>query len=730
METFGRFLKQYGWTTLLFLSLIVALTIMSQILQNASEFADVYSALLISTWFGIAVLLGLFVRTISSLYRKLKAHTPGAKITLRLTILAALLMAIPTITIYAFSMNFIQQGINQWFDVKTETALTNASEVVRYSLDNKTRDSLNLTQAIVQEQTDLLERFPATAVNRLRKLLNAEEVALYQGNQQLVAFSARESTQILPNTPAENLFQQVRQKNTYAAIESSSAELTDNYIRVLIPFTDNFNTEYALQAIFPISSNISALSDSVAVAASQYKELSYLKGPLITSFSLILSMLVLLTLVTAVLFSIRAIDNFASPIRVLTQGTRAISEGDYQVRMPVEEKGEFGELIQSFNEMTEKISQARNDLRLSHQQTEVQKLYLQGVIQNLSSGIITLDGDQRLKSINGAAERILDSQLHGFENQALAQLIYGDHDLSTNLTDLFQQIHQQINGGKANRTWELKFDYHLKNQHKILMIHGSPLPSSNSLVAGYILVFDDITELVQAQLNRAWSDIARRLAHEIKNPLTPIQLSAERLNFKLQNKLPETEKQLLERMTKTIIDQVATMQNLVQAFTDYANTPEVHLQPNHLNDLIASIAEMYHNPAINWRIQLDLQAPETLVLSDLNRLRQLIHNLIKNALEACETSEQPKVTICTRLQENDLFEIQICDNGQGIPEESQNWIFEPYATDKPKGTGLGLAVVRKVVEEHHGQITFKTSPQQGTCFIITLPTVNTKSEAG
>lgn len=725
MSTFGRFLKQYGWTSLLFLAIVIALTIMSQILQNASEFADVYSALLFSSWLGIALLLGLFAKTLWSLYSKLKKKVPGTKITIRLSLLATLLMGIPAITIFAFSMNFIQQGITQWFDVKTETALGNASELVRYTLDAKTRDNLNLTQAITQEQSDLLASFPITGVSNLRRLLNAEEVALYQTNQQLVAFSSHESSQILPKTPGENLFQQVRQNTTYAAMEKSEDGL-ESFIRIFIPFNDTFNNEYALQAIFLIPSNIMALSESVETANRQYLELSYLKAPLTTSFSLILTMVVLLTIVTAILFSVRAIENFTTPIRVLARGTRAVSQGDYNVQMPIKERDEFGELILSFNEMIAKISKARNDLRISHQQTEVQKLYLQGVIQNLSSGVITFDAKKNIRSMNEAAESILNCEFATLQHQNLKQLATANQTLHKALQTLFEEIAPRFSTPENQKHWELRFDYHCKKSHKILMLHGTSLSAQTHQTAGYVLLIDDITDLVQAQLNQAWSDVARRLAHEIKNPLTPIQLSAERLNMKLSRHLEGDDLKLLERMTTTITDQVASMQKLVQAFSDYAKPPEVRLQPTEINSLLHSIIEMYQQP--NWQFNVQLTEPAPILMADLTRLRQLFHNLIKNALEACEQNSIIKIQLHSRLIAKDELEISLCDNGPGMPEEAQNWIFEPYATNKPKGTGLGLAIVRKIIDEHHGNIHVKTSVNQGTCFIIKLPAINPQTE--
>ncbi|MBO1924740.1 ATP-binding protein [Thiomicrorhabdus sp. 6S3-12] len=733
MGSLGRFIKQFGWVSLLFSVLMVMLAVMSQILQNASQFAEVYSVLLFITWLGVGVLLVLFFRTLWKLYKQLKQKIPGIKVTIRLTLLATLLMGIPAITIFAFSLNFIQQGISQWFDVTTEDALEKASSLASITLDNKTRDSLKLTQSVVSQQQIALEFNPIAAVDSIRNLINAQEVALYQTNQQLIAFSSQDNTQILPNTPGDNLFQQVRKETPYAAIESQpGATQKEQFVRVFIPITNSLNAQYALQAIFPLPTNITELSDSVALATEQYRELSYLKGPLTFSFTLILSMVVLLTLVTAVLFTIRAVQNFTSPIRVLARGTKAVSRGDYTIRMPVKQQDEFGDLINSFNDMIARIAQARNDIKLSHQQAEVQKLYLQAIIQNLSSGVITLDTQKQIRTLNSAAERILGIKSEHLLEQSLPFLAKAKnletlqddeamHQQSLQL--LFDKIVQHFDDhqNQPNLTWALQFEFQSSEGQKILMLHGSPLPSLEKQVAGYIIVIDDITDLVQAQLHAAWSDVARRLAHEIKNPLTPIQLSAERLNFKLGRRLQGEDRELLERLTQTIIEQVSTMQTLVQAFSDYANTPEVELQKTELCSLIQGITEMYQNPNAKWQVTSHLNNNCPLVMADKARLRQLFHNLIKNALEATEDLPQPRVEISAEQIDEDSLQIKVCDNGPGIPKEAQNWIFEPYATDKPKGTGLGLAIVRKIVDEHHGQIRVKASPAEGTCFIITLP---------
>ena len=726
MKTTGwKNTKQYGWLALLSGTLLIALVMMSQILQNASEFADAYSSLLLFTVIGTVVLLFMLIRTVLALRKSYQQNVPGIKVTVRITAIFTLLLGLPVATIFYFALIFIQQGIHQWFDVKTEVALQNATTLVRTTLDNKTIDSLNLTLNVAKENGSLLASSPFTGVSTIRAKLNAQEVALYHSNQQLIAFSSLNDLDILPVPPADNLFQQIRQKKTFAAIESLPGTMQPHeFIRVLIPFTDlQLPGSYALQVIFDVPTGMTELAESVKVASGQYTELSYLKGPLTASFTLILSMVLLLTLVTTLLFTIQLVQNMTRPIRTLARGTAAVSRGDYSIKMPIDRDDDFGTLIQSFNNMIQKISQARNDIKFGHQQTEVQKLYLQAIIQNLSSGVLTFDMNKRLRTSNEAAASILNTQLNRHMSRKFVDII--DQEENRHLKDLFEHIYPLFEASDAN--WHLQYKLSCKKGQKVLQLSGSTLPSIDKKIGGFVIVIDDITDLLQAQLNAAWSDVARRLAHEIKNPLTPIQLSAERLNYKLHDKLEHKDQALLARLTNTITDQVASMQALVEAFSDYANTPEVQTRKLNINSLIADIVLMYQSRQSNWSIKHQLDANCPIIMADASRLRQLFHNLIKNAIEACEDAqleEKARISLTTQCTKDlSQLTITLCDNGPGIGEEAQNWIFEPYATDKPKGSGLGLAIVRKIVEEHSGNIRLESPPEGGTCFIIEIPII-------
>ena len=717
------FIKQYGWLILLSALLVVALIFMSQILQNASQFAQMYLPLLGFTLVGILILVALLVRTLYSLYRHYRNRSVGIKLTLRLTGYVTLLVGIPILIIYFFALNFIQQGIDQWFDVKTEKALNEAVKLVQANLADKMRDKLYQTETLAEEKRQSLLQLPADTLNSLLNSLNAQSLALYKSSGQLVAFSSQASqasAPILPPKPEESAFQQARNGHAYANINTiPGGTNAQSVIEVLIPLKgDSPQTQYALHAIFSIPDTLTQLANTVQRAASQYNELSYLQAPLKNSFTLVLSLLVLLALVTSILLTLQAVQNFTRPIRTLARGTRSVAKGDYSLKMPSDRDDELGQLIHSFNEMIQKINRARNELKFSHQQTEVQKLYLQAIIKNLSSGVLTLDAHRNLRTTNQKLDEILNFDSTRHLGKPLEMLLQDAN--STHLAPLIQEIKTLF---QQQGTWHKQLQFNCKKGEKTLLLHGSTLPSLDQATGGYVVVIDDVTELVQAQRHAAWSDVARRLAHEIKNPLTPIQLSAERLDYKLANKLSEVDAQLLHRLTHTIIEQVHAMQDLVQAFTEYANTPALQLQPLSVHKTLNSIVEMYTSNKTPWTIVTHFADTPLTIQADPHRLRQLFHNLFKNALEALKDQPDPQIILTTAL-EGDSVRITFCDNGPGIAEEAINWIFEPYATDKPKGTGLGLAVVKKVVEEHHGHITIETPEDQGVCFVLIFPRVS------
>jgi nitrogen fixation/metabolism regulation signal transduction histidine kinase len=727
MKQPGLFVKQYGWLLLIAGILVLTLWLMSFIVKDAPQFVEYYALLLAFALVGTLVLVGFLIRTLVKLYQQYKLGITGIRTTLRITTTLTLLLAFPITILYYFSLNFIHHGIDQWFDVPTEQALADASALVRHQLDSTTRDHLNAVIQAEQQAQPFLIQTPALMLGEFRQRLGAQEAALYSPNRLLVAYSHQFGTQILPSAPSNNLFQQVRQGHPYAAVEKLP-ESEQQIVRILIPIREAFvNQVYALQVIFPLSEQLTRYAESIRKAESQYQEINYLRQPLKTSFTLILSMIFLLTLVTALLFTVQAAQNLTRPIRHLVRGTERVAQGDYSTKMQVDRDDEFGTLIQSFNDMIQQVAKARNDIKINHQQTEVQRLYFQAVIRNLTNGVITLDMNRRLRTINDKASQILGINLQSQVGQRFCDI--AEQEEAGHLKPFFDVVMPQFEGQQSGQidsgpwTQQISLQYH--QQQRILLLHGSTLPSIDQKIGGFVIVLDDITDLVQAQLHAAWSDVARRLAHEIKNPLTPIQLSAERLKMKLASQLDDASNEFVDRMTRTIIDQVDTMQTLVQAFIDYAHTPEVQLSRIDLNQLIIDLVSLYQDPGVKGVILTELDDTCTEILADASRLRQLFHNLIKNALEATEDVASPQIILRTDCHSQaDKIKISVTDNGSGISEQAVNWIFEPYATDKPKGSGLGLAIVKKIVEEHNGHIELSSSNTEGTCFMITLSKPN------
>lgn len=720
-----QFFRSYGWILLSTLLLISALAVMRYLLQHAPDLVSYYLALLIFSLMASLALLTILARSLIKLYQQYRRGESGIQTTVQLSGTLSLLLAVPIMILFYFSLSVIHQSIDQWFDLKTEEALSDASALVRSNLDNATRDHLNATLRTEERFREALIQRPAFSINDLREALNAQEVSLYQSNGQLIAFSNAFGLTILPERPADNLLQQVRQRNNYAALETQLTNEQD-IIRVLVPVIDPFlNQTFALQAIFTVPDHITRYAESVRLAESQYQELNYLRQPLKTSFSLLLFLVVLGTLVSTILFTIQAVQNLTRPIRQLIQSTQRVADGDYTTVMPIERNDEFGRLIQSFNVMTQQVAKARNDIKLNHQQTELQKLYFQAVIRNLTNGVITFDTQRRLRTFNNRAIDILKLHHHPLTGQVFSEVFNEIQDphlapLIQLLINKLQKPQQTDNNTlyKDHQPWAFEVTLQIDKEQRILRVQGASLTTLDHQLAGYVLVLDDITDLVQAQLHAAWGDVARRLAHEIKNPLTPIQLSAERLAFKLMPKLDETDQALLQRMTQTITQQVQSMQSLVQAFIDYAHTPDLNLTETNLNNLVQEIAILYQTSLPSNGLKLDLYTGDITVSVDANRIRQMLHNLVKNAVEALADHPNPVVTIGTTLINNpERICLSVQDNGPGIPNAADNWVFEPYATNKPKGTGLGLAIVKKIVEEHQAQIELKTN-EQGTEFII------------
>jgi nitrogen fixation/metabolism regulation signal transduction histidine kinase len=463
---------------------------------------------------------------------------------------------------------------------------------------------------------------------------------------------------------------------------------------------------------------MSELADNVQSSYTKYKELAYLREQLKISFAMTLTLVLLFSIFSAVWAAFYSARRLAAPIRDLAEGTKAVADGDYSTHLPVPSSDEMGFLVESFNEMTRKIAHARDEARQSQEEAEAQRAYLEAVLGRLSSGVMTFDQDKYLRTANASAGQILGLPIEFLLSKTLPS-ICAQHPYLQQFKDAVEPHLEETAGD-----WREQVILFGTSGRQMLMCSGTSLPSHTQGQAGYIIVFDDITALIQGQRDAAWSEVAQRLAHEIRNPLTPIQLAAERLRHKYLKTMDRKDSEVLDRLTHTIIQQVETMQDMVNTFSEYARTPQMRLEPMDLNHLIKEVLDLYRNVDRTAQFEVRLEQDIPLIEADADRLRQVLNNLLNNALEAYDRATPPQLTISTRcLQEANLrfVELRIEDHGPGIPSEILGQVFEPYVTTKTKGTGLGLAIVKKIVEEHGGVVWLENNQNgPGACAIIRL----------
>ncbi len=481
-----------------------------------------------------------------------------------------------------------------------------------------------------------------------------------------------------------------------------------------------------MQAKFPLEQRLSTLANAVQGSYNQVRELTYLRTALKYSFTLTLSLVLLISLLASVYGAFFFSRRLVTPIQLLMQGTRAVARGDFATRVPTPARDEIGFLVHSFNDMTQRLARASEDALQSQQQVERERRKLEVILARLSTGVVSLEPDLRIRTANQAASAILGVNLETHVGESIVQARARASRCSDS-SSAWRRAHLQ--GG--DREWREQIMLRAEGGRRVLMCACTELPGDTDSPNGYAIVFDDITALLQAQRDAAWGEVARRLAHEIKNPLTPIQLSAERLRRKYL-KPDSGEAELLDRATHTIIQQVEAMKQMVNAFSEYARTPRMEITRFDVNALITELCDLYAHQEKPLAITLSLSRDLPPIEADAGRLRQVLHNLLRNSLEAMEHQDEARVEISTRrisATDSELVEIRVADNGPGFLRDIVHQAFEPYVTSKPKGTGLGLAIVKKLVEEHGGQINARNREQGGAEISILIPICSRRGRA-
>ena len=686
--------------------------LISEASSNTSLFARSYPWLLAT---GGMLALGLILiisYQLRLLRRKVKGHVFGSRLTQRLLVILALMALIPGILVYVLSVQFLSKSIESWFNVKVEKGLESGLNLGRTTFD-RLLSELEAKAAYMGGQ--LAEVAPGEevfSVNQLREESGVEEVTLVSARGKLIAFAGSERVGLAPDLPAAKILRQVRSNHTHRSVDAG--DTPGRYIlRVVVPVVHIGLDDgvRALQVLDVAPASLAHDAETVRTVARDYQEIALARSGLRSLFGLALTLSLLLTLLVAVALAILLSESLSAPLNMLAESARAVGKGDFSKVNPVKSRDELGVLTQSFNTMMRRLGEASDQVARNQQQLENAKTYLESILARLSAGVLAFDERFMLRTVNPSATDILHIKL----NQ-----VRGIHlqDWGSALPELKALVAEIVGefGATGGKTWEKQIEFLSKSGERTLLVRGTRLPAN--IDSGYIVVFDDITQLMQVQRDAAWGEVARRLAHEIKNPLTPIQLAAERLRYKLADRLDAADSALLTRATDTIVNQVGALKAMVDDFGEYARTSRMSPQILDLNGLIREVLVLYETMGARIALELDPDLPK--VNGDVKLLRQVLHNLIQNALDALAEVSNPSVLIKTELSDTGI-RLSISDNGSGFSEALLSRVFEPYVTTKPKGTGLGLAIVKRIVEEHQGRIQVANVEPHGASVSIHLP---------
>ena len=704
---------------LLVVLLLAALYLMIGAARDSALFSRYYSSLLVVNIVALVLLAGLILYQLQQMISQYRRHAAGSRMKLRLVVLFIILSIAPVSVMYYFSLEFIHRGVDSWFDATIEEALQNSLELSRASLNVRMRELLHTTEKLADEMAGVGNRSTTLLLNDLRERSGAEELALFAISGRPIASSHKELNRLAPSRPNEAILMQLRKGESYVGLEPFDESRTRVRVVLNLPATLWLRDARILQALYAVPPRVSTLAENVQQAYTKYTELSFLRSPLKYSFTITLSLVLLLTMLTAVWAAFMYAHRLVAPIRDLVRGTRAVATGNYERRLPVRSHDEFGHLARSFNEMTQRLAQARDEARHSQQHIETQRAYLEAILKRLSSGVLTVGTDGVLHTANPAAAAILDVPLDELSGHKLEAIVQRHPHLAPLAAVLIPHLSIQ-----EDNEWREEVVLFGDNGRQVLLCRATVLRRKGDLQHDHVIVFDDITSQIKSQRDAAWGEVARRLAHEIKNPLTPIQLSAERMRRKYLGSMPDEDARLLDRSTHTIVQQVEALKEMVKAFSDYARSPDLHMRPLDFNQLIGEVVDLYRGEEGEFEFELQLQDGIPPVDADSGRMRQLLNNLIKNAQETVAGRERARIVLRTRWHDEldgRFMELRVEDNGPGIPDDVMAHLFEPYITTKPKGTGLGLAVVKKIVEEHNGVIYAENLPSGGAGFVIRLP---------
>ncbi|MEM7612081.1 MAG: ATP-binding protein [Pseudomonadota bacterium] len=717
----ARPIRNLLFTVLASIGLVLALSalvLLAKTSNNSEELDRLSQLTLVINGAGIVVLLLLLLGNIVRLIRDLRRQVPGARLKTRMMLAFVGLALIPLSVVYYFSLQFLNRGIDSWFSVQVEQGLEDALELSRAAMDIQVRNGLARTQRIALRLDSIPDGQLLAALSRERRNAGAIELVVFTQNSRILALSSERSMGVVPAAPTEEVLLQIRAQRPYVSLDPVSEGLFEVRAAVALDGYDNSRPLRLLQAVYPVTQRLSAMAANVDQSYTDYQRLVLLRAPLKSTFTLSLTVVLLVSALGAIYGAFFFSRRLVEPIQQLVAGTVAVARGDLETELAPPPRDEIGVLVSSFNDMTRRLRAARDEAQQSRAQVEAERANVETILARLSTGVIALTPNLHIRTANNAAAEILGVDLDRRAGESLEEVARGQL--------LLQQLYDiaQAHFAAGQTEWREQIMLREEVGRRVLTCACTLLPTDDPAASGYVIVFDDITTLLEAQRDAAWGEVARRLAHEIKNPLTPIQLSAERLRRRYIGRMNDDDSQVLDRATHTIVQQVESMKEMVNAFSDYARAPDMQITQFRLNRLVTEVVELYRAEGTAIDITMHLADEAPMIEADNGRVRQILHNLLRNAVEALADTESGEIDVTTSVESHfggQMVRIEVRDNGPGFRAGPVQQVFDPYVTSKPKGTGLGLAIVKKLVEEHAGTIEAGNRETGGAKVSIILP---------
>lgn len=723
----GLSLSPPRWTRIARWCLAIAGAILITLLATASVNSELltryYTALLIANGVIVLGLAAMVIYQVAVLLRARRNNVFGAKLTTRMMMFFAVVAVLPGAVVYGVSVAFLSSSIESFFDTRVEKALDAGLQLGRTALSQPLKDLSRNAESMAQGLANSEPSEARVALARAREGTAVDYAAILSANGTQLAVATESRTSVAPSPPSPLELRSVRSMQSLANVES----LGDSglLLRAVVPIaSSSLSPPRILLVAQSVAPNLREQTERVDAGFRDYQEVSFQRNALKRLFAFTLTLLLLLALLTALSLASVFSERLATPLARLAEATRAVAAGDFSRRQPVAGRDELSVLAGSFNTMTAQLADAREQDALNRRAIETSNLYLENVLRNLNAGVLVFTDDFVLRVANAAASVILQSRVDAHVGTALST--WRSVDTAEPALTAFAEIvtRQFARGGEGD--WQHEQEMMIGGNARTMIVRGSRRVVSD--VAARIVVFDDITEVLQAQRDTAWAEVARRLAHEIKNPLTPIQLSAERLEMKLSDRLLPPDAEILKRGTQTIVNQVTAMKNMVNDFAIYARKPRPgSMQGIDIGGLLRETLELYQSYSVD--IALDWSIGNVIVRGESTRLRQVFHNLLQNAVDASTDRADARVRIEAEtrvIATGEELLVRFCDNGNGFDESVRQRAFEPYVTTKPKGTGLGLAIVKKIIDEHKGRISLENGALGGAVVTVSLPIMPTE----